>query len=160
MSQNLTSKVFLHFEEAQIWISDLFVAISLQLLFTNYKLTSHWHSRHAAGCRRWAWESSLMRIILPVNHGFPPQKVFPESFSCISFLTFKALESFSCICFSSPKSLQHQLPSRIKTGLKSQLHFRAKSTAALSEVLTLDLSLSSGHQHIFSLKLIACFWKA
>lgn len=40
MSQNLKSKVFLHFEEAQIWIADLLVAISLKLLFTNYKLTS------------------------------------------------------------------------------------------------------------------------
>lgn len=53
MSQNLKSKIFLHFEETQIWISDLLVAISCKLLFTNYKLTSHWHSSHAAGSRRW-----------------------------------------------------------------------------------------------------------
>lgn len=41
-------------------------------------------------------ESSLMRIIFPVNHDLPPQKVFPEN--------------FSYIWFSSSKPLQHQLP--------------------------------------------------
>lgn len=82
------------------------------------------------------------------------KKFFPESFSYIWFSSFKALESFPCICFSPSRSLQHQLPTRIKSRFNSQLDFKAKSTAPLSEVENLDLYLQATNTWISFVKLL------
>lgn len=142
MTQSLKSKVFLHFEEVQIWILDLLLAVSLKLLFTNYKLTFHLCSSYEGGSRRWVREINLFKELLPITTVFHHKKPFLKGFVFLQLL------------FTFQSTIASALPTRMKTGLNTQLRFKAKSTAppSLSEVQKLDPYLQASATLISSTK--------
>lgn len=141
ITRSLKSKVFLHFEEVQIWILDSLLAINLKILFTNYKLTSHRCSRYEVGSRRWAWGFPEEVHISYNNTVFHHKKPFLKGFVFLQLL------------FTFQSTIASALPTGIKNALNSQLHFKAKSTTPpLSAVQNLGPYLQASDTVIYLAK--------